>query len=403
MAPRAPVPLVAAVVFGALLACTGLRQPAPAPVAEAPADPSGGTASSAPPAGLLPVEVPQFVVFGFDDNGTSGMPGSPTTGGVRFVVDLFAGRRNPAGRGKLRTYDGTPALTSFYIATRYLERPEADLPEHMKRALRAAADGGHEIALHTHQHAHGAEFTSAQWGEEIAACRQWLTRPFAAERAADETTGLGVAPAELIGFRAPFLEYGPPLFPALRAAGLDYDCSVEVGFGDGYDGRDLPWPYKVAAGYGEGAGAAGNEEGRELWELPVYALTVPPDAECLSYGVQPGLRDRLHQVHDYFDPADGKITGFDWNLWVAFQMSAPEVVATLRYTLDQRLAGNRAPLTFGTHSDIYSEQYEGITGSTAEERRAALTQILEDALARPEVRVVTGRQLLDWLRVPAPL
>jgi hypothetical protein len=160
----------------------------------------------------------------------------------------------------------------------------------------------------------------------------------------------------------------------------------------------------VAAGYGKVAGVpAGEEDRRELWELPVYALVVPPDAECERYGVRPGLRQRLSQVRDYFDPTNGKITGFDWNLWVAFQMSAPEVVATVRYTLDLRLAGNRAPLTFGTHSDIYSEQYEGITGSTAEERRRALVQILDDALARPEVRVVSGRQLLEWMRAPAPL
>ena len=154
----------------------------------------------------------------------------------------------------------------------------------------------------------------------------------------------------------------------------------------------------MAPGYG---GALAAE--RELWEIPVYALFVPPDEECERYGVPPGLRARLHGVRDYFDPADGKITGFDWNLWVEFGMSAPEVVATFQYTLDQRLAGNRAPLTFGTHSDIYSEQYQTLPASTAEERRQALAAILEHALGRPEVRVVTARQLLDWLRAPAAL
>jgi hypothetical protein len=332
------------------------------------------------------------------------MPGAPTTGGVRWVVDLFAGRRNPAGKGNPRTFDGTPASTSFYSATRFLESPDVDLPEHMKRALRAAADAGHEIGLHTHQHAHGSEFTSAQWGAEIAACSDWLSKPFASDRAADAGTGVGVPRSELVGFRTPYLEWGPPLFPALRAAGLAYDCSVEVGYGEGEDGRNLPWPYRVAAGYGKGAADAPSDaDGRELWELPVYALIVPPDEECERYGIRPGLRERLGRVQRYFDPASGKITGFDWNLWVAFQMSAPEVVATLRYSLDQHLAGNRAPLTFGTHSDIYSEQYQGITGSTAEERRQALVQILDDALARPEVRVVTARQLLEWMRSPAPL
>ncbi len=343
--------------------------------------------------------MPQFVHLGFDDNGISGMPGSATTGGVRWVVDLFAGRRNPAGNGNPRTFDGAPALTSFYQATRYLEAPDTDAPEHLKRALRAAADAGHEIALHTHSHSHGAIFTSAQWAEEIDTCRDWLTKPFDDGRAADASVGLGVPRAELLGFRTPFLEWGEPLFPALRDAGLAYDCSVEVGFDPRYDGRNLPWPYRIAAGYG----GPSAEPARELWELPVYALIVPPDEECERYGVAPGLRARLGQMRRYFRPEEGKITGFDWNLWVAFQMSPDEVLATLRYSLDQRLAGNRAPFTFGTHSDIYSEQYVGITGSTAQQRRETLVRFLDEVLARPEVRVVSARQLLEWLRAPSTL
>jgi hypothetical protein len=175
---------------------------------------------------------------------------------------------------------------------------------------------------------------------------------------------------------------------------------VEEGFADGVHAGNMPWPYRVAPGYGGGGPAADAE----LWELPVYALVVPPDEECERYGVRPGLRARLGKMQSYFKPADGKITGFDWNLWVAFGMSGPEVVATYKYSLDRRLAGNRAPLTFGTHTDIYSEQYTPpITGSTAEERRRALAEILGWTLGHAEVRVVTARQLLDWLRNPAPL
>jgi hypothetical protein len=354
-------------------------------------------ASAAPPGGLAVSDVPQFVVLGFDDNGTSGMPGAKTTGGIRWVVDLLEGRRNPAGSGNPLTYDDTPARISFYVATRYIEAVEMDEPDQVKLALRAAFDAGHEIGLHTHRHAHGAAFTSDQWAAEMAACSDWLSRPFDAARVTDPAVGLGVPPALLVGFRSPFLEYGAPLFPALRARGLAYDCSVETGFEPRYDGRNYPWPYRVAPDYGGGGGNG------ELWELPVYALIVPPDSECERYGVPPGLRRRLAGVQTYFNPQDGKITGFDWNVWVAFQMSAPEVVATVRYTLDQRLAGNRAPFTLGTHSDIYSEQYQGITGSTAAQRQQALRQILDDALSRPDVRVVSGRQLLDWLRHPSPL
>jgi len=361
--------------------------------------PSGGSASDRSPGALAAADVPQFVELGFDDNGISGREDSGTSGGMRFVIDLFAGRRNPPGRGNPRTFDGTPALFSLYVATRYIETAETDSPEHLKRAWRDAVDAGHEIGLHTHSHSHGAAFDAGQGAAEIAACLRWLGKPFAAARTANPATGIGVARGQVFGFRAPFLEYGPPLFPALRAHGITYDCSVEEGFEDRFDGTNLVWPYRVAPAYGGGGPAAG----RELWEVPIYALTVPPDEECARYGVPPGLRAKLRQVQDYFDPADGKITGFDWNLWVEFGMTREEVVAAFEYSLDRRLAGNRAPLTFGTHSDVYSEQYEGAAGSTAEDRRQALAEILDYALSRPEVRVVTAKQLLDWLRGPAGL
>jgi hypothetical protein len=363
-----------------------------------PAAHPGIDATARPPAGLTPAEVPQFVVFGFDDNGISGLDGSGTTGGVAFVVDLFAGRRNPPGRGNPRTFDGTPALASFYVATRYASAPQTDTPEHVKRSWRQAADAGHEIGLHSHNHPHGAGFATGQWQEEIATCRSWLEKPFAAGATASPATGIGLARDAVTGFRTPFLEHGLPLFPALRLDGVAYDCSIEEGFGHGVDAESMVWPYRIAPGWG-GPGA----DDRELWEVPVYALVVPPDEECEAYGVPRGLRQRLHRVRRYFDPADGKITGFDWNLWVEFGMTAPEVVATVRYTLDRRLAGNRAPLTLGTHSDLYSEQYGDDLPTTAEERRRALAAILDDALARPDARVVTTRQLVDWLRAPAAL
>ena len=189
--------------------------------------PSGGAASSAPPAGLTAEQVPQFVHFGFDDNGVSGRQGSGTVGGLTFVTRLFAGKTNPVGKGNRRTYDGTSARFSFYVVTRYLEQQELDTPEHVKRQWRAAVETGHEIGIHTHSHPHGEPFTAEQWSEEIAICRDWLTRPFDVDRAADRDIGLGMQAADVSGFRAPYLEYGPPLFPALRGAGLSYDCSIE--------------------------------------------------------------------------------------------------------------------------------------------------------------------------------
>jgi hypothetical protein len=396
--PVVSLPALAALVLALSAAsCAGLRPPT---TAVAP-HPSGGVAASAPPAGLPPEQVPQFVAIGFDDNGISGSPDSQTTGGVRWVRELFSGKTNPPGHSNARTYDGAPALFSLYLASHYIEAVDTDRPEHLKRELRAVAEAGHEIGVHTHSHAHGREFSSRQWSAEISTCKSWLRKPFMVTELGASTSGLGLAPESIQGFRAPFLEYGPALFPALREQGLRYDCSVEEGFEARFDGTNLLWPYRIATGYGGSRDDASSA--LELWELPVYALIVPPDEECARYGVEPGLRRRLHERVDYFHPEDGKITGFDWNLWVEFAMTPAEFIATLRYSLDLRLAGNRAPLTFGTHSDIYSEQYESLPNSTAAERREALAAVLADVLAHPDVRVVSARQLVDWLESPAPL
>jgi hypothetical protein len=141
-----------------------------------------------------------------------------------------------------------------------------------------------------------------------------------------------------------------------------------------------------------------------MWEIPVYVSLVPPDERCADYGVAPGLRDRLAARRAYYDPELGEITGMDWNLWLEFAMSPAEFLATLRYTLDQRLAGNRCPLPIGLHSALYAEDADTTgLGATAAERRRAVTDLVDDLLSRPEVRVVSAAELLDWLRNPVPL
>src|SRR5262245_38986736 len=105
--------------------------------------------SSQPPAGLAPAQVPQFVTFGFDDNGISGREGSGTTGGLHFVKHLFEGKRNA---------DGSPARFSLYANTRYIDVADVDKPEYVRAAWREIADAGHEIGIHTHNHPHGAQF-----------------------------------------------------------------------------------------------------------------------------------------------------------------------------------------------------------------------------------------------------
>jgi peptidoglycan/xylan/chitin deacetylase (PgdA/CDA1 family) len=374
--------------------------------------PSREAGAAEPPAGLAPDQVPQFVVFGSDDNGYAGLEGSGAEGGLHFLTTLFADRRNPAGSGNAGTFDGAAAHYSFYVNTHYItgEATAAygtvvwDDPVWVKRAWKEAIDAGHEIGVHSHSHPHGRDLTAAQWEDEITRCIEVLGRPYDEREtpgSPNPASGLGVARRELPGFRTPYLEYSDRTLTAVRNQGFAYDCSLEEGTQDDQDGRNFVWPYRLDQG-----SPANPEIGSHagLWEIPVYVFVVPPDGECERFGVPPGLRAELKKRKDYFDVEAGKVTGMDWNLWCEFSMTPAEFLATVNYTLELRLQGNRCPLTIGLHSELYSDRQDtGEYRATVAERRAALTRLVAGVLERDEVRVVSSRELLDWLRRPVPL
>lgn len=91
------------------------------------------------------------------------------------------------------------------------------------------------------------------------------------------------------------------------------------------------------------------------------------------------------------------------HLWVTFRMSRAEFVATMKYTLDLRLQGNRAPLVFSAHSDYYASKWTPAIPSTLADRQAALTELIDYAASQPAVRITTARAALDWIRNPSPL
>jgi hypothetical protein len=336
--------------------------------------------SARPPGGLAPAQVPQLVAIGFDDNGVSGLPGSKTSGGVSWVTgQLYGTRKNP---------DGSPVHASFYLTSQYAT-PEAnaDGAAYTLRAWQDAFAAGHELGDHTHTHPHGNQFSVGEWQGEMQKCL-------------DLVAGRVLPRAQIVGFRTPYLEYNDHTFSAAAALGFRYDCSIEDGSDADQDGASFHWPYTLDRG-SPGSDVVKAHPG--LWEMPAHPVIVPPDEACARYGVPPGLRARMKAAQEYFDVATGKITGADWNLWIEFGMTRAEFVATLKYTLDLRRRGNRAPMMLVGHADIYSDREDEPTHATLEERQAALAEFLDYALAQPEVRVVSVRDVLDYVRNPAPL
>jgi peptidoglycan/xylan/chitin deacetylase (PgdA/CDA1 family) len=340
-------------------------------------------ASAAAPGGLSREQTPQFVSVGWDDNGDAE--------GVRWALGV---------------HERTRGHASFFVNSIY------GSSEAVKQAWIDAWKSGHEIGNHTAGHLSnrsGQPFTVAQWQSEIQSCTDFLIEA-------------GILQANgRCGFRAPYLEYDDHTLTAIQELGFDYDCSIEEGHDGAQDGSNYYWPYtldRLSPGHtwrvqhtqppspiSELTPHAG------LWELPVYALIAPPDERCAEYGTAPGLRALLQDRQpQFFAAATGKIVGFDYNLWApvageGLAMSKSEFLATTKYSFDQHYAGNRAPFLLGAHTAFYVAAYDNNAPGTprAADRRAAVEELLAYVTSKPGVRVVSHRELLDWLRNPQPL
>jgi hypothetical protein len=347
--------------------------------------------STAPPAGLAPAQVPQLVAVTFDDNFSAE--------GMTWATDLLRPLRNPPGSGQAATFDGAPVRTSFFHNSLYLDGTQA--------AWQVAVTDGHETGDHTVDHPFGLGFDAAQWTPEVQQCRTRLAQ------------GLGLAPQAIAGFRTPYLAYDDALFAVLAAQSFAYDTSIQGGWADGEAGGSGPWPYPLDGGSADASTVVAKFGGGQaqpvgahpgLWELPVTTLIVPPDSVAAQYGFAPGLRARVQaalagkSVPSFYEPSSGKVAGLDITLIVDGRMTRAEALATLEYTLDLHLAGNRAPLVFVAHTHVYASGY-GAAPSVpdAADRRAILEDFVRYALARPDVRMRPLADVLAWMKQPVAL
>jgi hypothetical protein len=349
--------------------------------------------SASPPGGLAVSQVPQFVAVTFDDNFSAE--------GVNWAVGLYNGLTNPAGSGQAATFDGVKAKTSFYHNSLYLQGNEA--------SWGAAVGAGHETGDHTVNHTFGLGFNAQQWTDALVPCRDALA------------AGLGVPKAQIAGFRAPYLAYNDALYNVLAAQSpvFAYDTSIESGWGDAENGGNAPWPYTLDSGSADAASVVakfGSTQAQPvgvhpgLWELPVTTLIVPPDSLAATYGFTPGLRARVKTAltgkaaPSFYEESTGKVGGLDITLIVDGAMNKVEALATLKYTLDLKLAGNRAPFVFVAHTHVYATGYGAAPNvQSYVDRRAILSEFLAYALSRSQVRVVSEAGLLAWMKAPVAL
>jgi hypothetical protein len=282
-----------------------------------------------------------FVTFGWDDNQFSE--------GMNWVLDQLDDKKNPPGMGNAATYDGTPVLNTFFMKG-LIETSEDT--QAVYDSWKRAYDAGHEIGNHTWRH------VAIDAENEIRRCDSTLEF-------------VGIPKNEVVGFRTPQLAIVPSVFSAVYKRPFLYDCTVE--HHNSFTGQFV-WPYTLENGHHNSAYGGQSTSYPGLWEMPVYQFT------------------------------DGS-TGFDYNAWTGGS-SGTAYCNNLKGDLDHRLSTNRCPYLIGTHSDYYATTntyFEGITSSTCSSRRKAISDFIDYALTKPDVRIVPFVDIIKWMRNPVAL
>ncbi len=379
--------LVLAASLGGSLACAGQAAPAGgeenvASTKSAVSDYKDAQPWSRELVGLPANQLPQFVAITFDDNWVVDR--------IQWARDLYEPLVNPAGQGNDRTFDGTPARTTFYQNCVYLD--EVDVVNLQKLNF----ESGHEMANHTWNHPENGnptDFTVEDWTPEISDCTDRLAE------------AIGATTDDILGFRNPYLKYNDATFTTLKNLGLTYDTSVQSCWGNDEDGSNCSFPYTLDDGSPDndvtvtkfGEPVIASHPG--LWEFSLHALVVPPDSVAVQYAFTPGLRERVAAEMagktrpDFYEASSGKIASLDFTLFEMAQMSGSEVEATLKYNFDLHLNGNRAPFVFVAHTHVYDSA----------DRRDAIENFMTYALSKPETRMRPVQDILAWMRAPVSL
>ena len=373
------------------------------------------------------IRTPQFVSLGWDDN--------TDPAGIDWAVKAFGDRTDA---------HGNPLSTSFYMNSVGFGPPtaggadqsvspgesEGSLPgvgvdsTDLVTAFKTIAPAGHEVGNHTFDHHAQVLADKGGWDGMVtylsnqATVGDW-TKFLVDCNAALENPG-GQDLAQVTGFRSPFLEYGKNLFPALSQLGFTYDCSIEA---ISNDAKQFPFPYTLDTGsVDHAAGWKANPDNPNsfqvpntpgLWEVPAYALRIPDGVEEQAYGLV-DIGAKIRAGWSSIRPTDVHVTGFDYNVFLGSDgqggrkgpgLTGAEVLGLLKYNLDIRLAGNRAPFCFGTHSQYYLENWVAANAPqvTVAEMRQTITDFLDYARSKPEVRIVSGQQIVDWMRNPTAI
>jgi peptidoglycan/xylan/chitin deacetylase (PgdA/CDA1 family) len=194
--------------------------------------PTCNCASTSPPGGLDPKDVPQFIVFTADD--------AIQTYTLDAVNQFLSKRKNPNGCPVKMTYYTSLSYTNYSLVTDWFV-------------------AGNEIADHTMTHV-GSPPSSEINGNLITL-----------------NALAGIPLRSIQGFRAPYLNYSVDTLKQLAAAKFTYDSSATSSIPVTDPGTDAYWPYTLDNGLANDCLSVPNICKGEpklpgFWEIPMYAF-----------------------------------------------------------------------------------------------------------------------------------
>jgi hypothetical protein len=270
---------------------------------------------------------------------------------------------------------------------------------------------------------------------QIIPSQAWKGLMTLAEQQLNTYLGVSVAKGNLHSFRAPRLETDAGEFFALKDLGYEYDCGLEEGYEENVDGTNFLWPYTTDNGSVNAFTQKSNGEHAYLDSMPSGVWAIPVNCVIVPQALRPGIYSKYRQisagsvdgawtkvpatvVQDSIEwcngSGGGKITCFDFNIFILYGLSKSEFVQTMVYNLKQRMAGGKAPFQFGCHPDYYTPIYDNATlqnnfnkdsyglvvsrgWNTWLDRKAAVEAFLDSALALGAY-VIPGHELIQQVR-----
>ncbi|KAJ6601047.1 hypothetical protein DFH09DRAFT_1243028 [Mycena vulgaris] len=264
--------------------------------------PTCNCASTSPPGGLSPSDVPMFIVFTADDAVQSY---------TLDAINQFLGhRQNPNGCPPRTTYFASLSFTNYTLITDWFV-------------------AGNEIADHTMTHV--GDPPSDEINGNLIALNALA----------------GIPLKSIIGFRAPFLNFSVNTLKMLAAAGFTYDSSAPAATPVTDPGTDAFWPYTLDNGLANNCLAVpGACKGQPVlpgfWEIPMYA-----------YFDERGPAG-AHLMDPWLDLANGES-----------KINDSATLEYMKSTFTAHYNGNRQPIGLYTHPIHLSTTYPGVNPSNS--------------------------------------